>query len=88
MFFLASCAKPNFVLNNGYQPAPEPGQTSHLFTYDVGQKEVIDLAETCPNGVGRVEAHQFDKNIAVWAGTTVVSGEALPWVYNPRAWSM
>ena len=88
MFFLTSCAKQTFIVNNGFEASTPPEHTSHFFFYGVGQEEVINLVESCPNGVGKIEAYQSPKNIAVWAGVSILTGGVGAWIFNPRAWKV
>jgi hypothetical protein len=88
MFFLTSCAKQTFILNDAYQQVPQPEQTSHFFIYGIAQEQMMDLTKTCPNGVGRIEAYLSPKNVAVQAAIGLLSGGLGSWVYHPRAWKV
>ena len=82
------CAKQSFVLEENYQSFPKVEQPSHFFIYGVAQEDLNDLTNTCPNGVGKIEAYLSPKDIAIQIGIGVLSVGTLGWIYTPRTWKV
>lgn len=88
LLFGMGCAKQSFVLDNNFQNIPKAEQPSHFFIYGIGQEDLNDLTDTCPNGVGKIEAYLSAKDIAIQIGISVITVGTLGWIYTPRTWKV
>ena len=82
------CAKQSFVLENNYQSVPKVEKSSHFFIYGIVQEDLNDLTNTCPKGVGKIEAYLSPKDIAIQIGISLISFGTLGWIYTPRTWKV
>ena len=86
--FSFACSKQTFVVENGYGSYPDQEGTSHFFVLGVGQENVVDASEICPDGIGKVTAYQSPKDIAVVLGISLITGGFGGWIYTPLSYEV
>ena len=87
-FFCFACSKQTFVVDNGYRSYPDKKGTSHFFVSGIGQENMIDASEICPDGIGKVTAYQSPKDIAIILGVTIITGGFGGWIYTPMSYEV